>query len=155
MFALQRSVADNCLRGKAAEEKVKWRRKENIRHKWHASEVLPWSQSISGNTHRIRRPVYISLRKLLSVIVSYAPPLLLTAITWQYYTCIYKWGYGTGVIYIYIYHSMYNFFLYISYGRERGLVVFSSFRINIFCDVFPGEICFVSVHHHYGQINSG
>lgn len=103
MFALQRSVADNCLRGKAAEEKVKWRRKENIRHKWHASEVLPWSQSISGNTHRIRRPVYISLRKLLSVIVSYAPPLLLTVITWQYYTCIYKWGYGTGVIYIYIY----------------------------------------------------
>lgn len=28
MFALQRSVADNCLRGKAAEEKVRWRRKE-------------------------------------------------------------------------------------------------------------------------------
>lgn len=104
MFALQRSVADNCLRGKAAEEKVRWRRKEKkIRHKLHASEVLPWSQSISVNTQRIRRPVYISLRKLFSVFVSYAPPLQLTTITWQYYTCIYKWGYGRGVIYVTVY----------------------------------------------------
>lgn len=142
------------LERKSSGRKSKVKKERKIRHKWHASEVLPWSQSISGNTHRIRRPVYISLRKLLSVIVSYAPPLLLTAITWQYYTCMYKWGYGTGVIYIYITVCI-IFFLYISYGRERGLVVFSSFRINIFCDVFPGEICFVSVHHHYGQINSG
>lgn len=42
MFALQRSVADNCLRGKAAEEKVgEEEKKEKIRHKLHASEVLP------------------------------------------------------------------------------------------------------------------
>lgn len=54
------------------------------------------------------------------------------------------------VLYIYIYYSMYNFFLYISYGCEWGLVVFSFFWINIFCDVFLGEICFVSVYYYYG-----
>lgn len=80
--------------------KVKKKRKKKIRHKLHASEVLPWSQSISVNTQRIRRPVYISLRKLFSVFVSYAPPLLLTAITWQYYTCIYISGVMVGVLYM-------------------------------------------------------
>lgn len=148
MFALQRSVADNCLRGKAAEEKVRWRRKERTKFD---TSCTPLRSYLDHNRFLLIRNglgdrcIYHCGSCLFLMHRLYYSPRSRDNIILAY---IYKWGYGRGVIYVTVYI---DFFFY----RWVLVVYWDSFRVNAFCDVFPGEICFVSVHHHNGQINLG
>lgn len=149
MFALQRSVADNCLRGKAAEEKVRWRRKE--RKKFDTSCTRLRSYLDHNRFLLIRnglgdRCIYhcgSCLACLFLMHRLYYLPRSRDNIILAYIS-----GVMVGVLYM-------SQYIKIFFYRWVLVVYWDAFRVNAFCDVFPGEICFVSVHHHNGQINPG